>query len=60
MLALWWLIDRGSKLWLDEAEAAHASDFVLTEEARTVDARASSAPQAKGEMMMARETITIA
>jgi hypothetical protein len=23
MLALWWLIDRGSKLWLDEPKAAY-------------------------------------
>jgi hypothetical protein len=46
MLALWRLFNRGSKLWLDEPESGgYAGHGALIEEARTVNARASSALQ---------------
>jgi hypothetical protein len=57
------LIDRGSKQGRDEPEfgdhAGHRAE-TLTEEALTVDARTSSTLPTRGEMVMARETITTA
>src|SRR6476660_5906958 len=53
-MPLWRRFDRGSKLWLDEPEpcgyAKH--EALLIEEARTVDARASSTLP-RGEMVTA-------
>jgi len=64
VLALGRLINRGRKLGLDEPKPGmnHARHNVLArliEEARTVDARASSTLILK-EMMMASRTITTA
>ena len=61
VLPLWRLIDRGSKLWLNESEAGVLRETLCSthkEEARTVDARASSALQ--GERDGGRGTITTA
>ena len=54
VLAFWRLIDRGSKLRLDEPEAGSYAKHLLKEEARTVMPGLLPLVQ-KGEMMMAGE-----